>query len=398
MSSEARSGRTLRERRRRRFRCLFLLVLLPLVLELGAYAAGRVLQSKWAMHVDPLRAPKNPLATSYTHYLEIRHPELGWPTPQEFGSGDFEPDGSIVVPFNHGLPPDDWWISLYGDSYTYGLCNTDPAHAWPNELATLGGHRVVNYGLGGYGSDQAHRRFVLNAERDHAEVAILGHMSEDITRNLTRLIDFKNGGVQSYAFKPRYVLDEAGHLELVPLPTLSEEEYLRVLGVRGPALPLEHESLQPGGPAGAVRLTFPFTLALLRNLGYWRFQSRIGGFPEYLPFYDPEHPLGGYALTREILEDFHRRALARGQRPLVILFPDPMHLRHQRKTGVDLTHPLAEDLRSRGVDVLEFSRVLLGFLGERPVDAIFCDYHYMPEVNPLIARTIYEHLQAQEKR
>lgn len=383
---------SLRQKRRRRFRLLIALVLLPFVLEGCSYAAGRVLQSKWAMHVDPVRTPSNAVATSYDDYLAIRDPNLGWPCAKEYGEGFFEDDGSITVPFNAEAPEGDWWISLYGDSYTFGLYNTEPAGAWANQLAELGERRVKNYGLGGYGSDQAHLRYVLN-EGDRAEVVILGHMSEDVTRNLTRCVDFKAGGTLTYGLKPRYVLDDEGQLELVPIPELSEEEFYRYLGVRSPQLILEHENLHPGGPCGATRLTFPFTVSLLRNCAYWRFLSRIGGYPEYLPFYEPDHPSQGYAITRAILESFHTRAKARGQRPLILLFPDPMHLRYQRKTGVDPTHPLAEDLRERGVDVIEFSELLLEHLGERPVDSIYRNYHYLPEVDPLIAETIHAHLQ-----
>ena len=58
-------------RRRRRFRLLLVLVGLSVVVELTAYAAGRALQLKWGMYVDPVRRSGDELARDYGRYLEI---------------------------------------------------------------------------------------------------------------------------------------------------------------------------------------------------------------------------------------------------------------------------------------------------------------------------------------
>ena len=88
----------------------------------------------------------------------------------------------------------------------------------------------------------------------------LGFHTDDVLRNLTRIRDLQN--YESwYALKPRFVLNPQQELELVPIPDLTEEQYLRVTGIRGELLPLENENFQPGGPGGAVNLKFPYTIS-----------------------------------------------------------------------------------------------------------------------------------------
>lgn len=380
-----------RRRRRRRFRLVVLLTALPFLAEISAYAAGRVLQSKWCMYVDPLEVSPTRIARDYDHYLELRDPELGWPFPTEFGGeGHYTAEGAIAVPANEGLPESPH-VSLYGDSFTWGLTNQTHEEAWANRLALKLGKRVENFGVGGYGSDQAYLRFLRQTD-DHAESVVLGHMSENMTRNLTRLRDLTAGGGQGFSFKPRFDLDAEGHLEAVPLLDLNQEDYLRFLGVRAPQLFVPHENFYPGGPMGVVRLTFPYTLAVLRNFGYWRFQARLARRPEYEPFYDPEHFAHGLQITAAILTSFVEVARQRGQRPLVLLFPGREDLALRQQTGVSMLAGLAERVRASGVTVIDFTELLADYLGDRPAEAIYANHHFTTEVDPLVADAVAQAL------
>ena len=381
-----------RRRRRLRFRLAILLVGLPLAAELSAYVAGRVLQSKWGMYRDPLTVRPQRFMRDYDHYLELRDPALGWPFPSEFG-GSYTTAGAVPVPANAALPESPH-VSLYGDSFTWGLTNQTPEESWANLLATKLGERVMNFGVGGYGSDQACLRYLRQVD-DDAEAVVLGHMSENMTRNLTRLRDFTGGGGQAFSFKPRFVLDADGRLEQVPLPDLTEDEYLRYLGVRDPQLVLPHEHFHPGGPMGAVRLTFPFSMAVLRNLGYWRLQARLAGEPEYARFYDPQHFAGGLQLTAAILTRFVEVARERGQRPLVVLFPGCEDLTQRQQTGVSLLAGLATRVRACGVVVVDFTELLADYLGDRPAEAIYANHHFTHEVDPLVADAVAQALLAE---
>lgn len=376
---------------RRRMRLVTVLVSLPLLLEAGAYVGGRVLQRKWGMYEDPTRVAAGRPTRDYEHYLQVRDPELGWPYPYELGGPAYDVDGSIRLPANEALPGQAPLVSLYGDSYTRALSNVVPAESWPNRVAASLGRPVKNFGVSGYGSDQAYLRFLRNRE-DRAPIVVLGHMAENMTRNLTRLRDLTGGGGQGFAFKPRFVLGEGGRVELLPMPRLSPSEYRRLVGLEEPPFVLEHESFQAEGATGAVRLRFPFTVALARNLGYWRFRSRVGRYPEYLPFYAKDHPLGGYAITRGILRAFAERARADGRRPIVVLFPGLTDTEYAQRTGVQLFAELAADLRAGGVEVIDFLPTLLAHLGAREARTAFHEHHYTGEIEPLVAREVLRQL------
>ena len=373
---------------------LFLLVLL----ELASYVAGRVLQDRWLMYRDPV-APEGKAPMSYQEYLEVRNPELGWPRAEEFGQEGYgyDADGARRCLESGVADSAPWTLSFYGDSYTLDRIGGDTDH-WVCRLQRLLGARARNYGVSGYGTDQALMRYLGNRD-DRARVVVLAHMSEDILRNLTRYRDFQTYS-QDWAFKPRFELDESGGLRRLPLPAIAPADYPRFIGIEQPQLVLPGESFQPNGEAGAVRLTFPFTLALVRNMGFWRLQSWRADVPAYAPFYGEDHPLHGLQITTRIMLRFVREAQARGQQALLILFPGPSDMEYQREHHRWVYQPLIDALRREGVEPLNFGETLVADLGDRPVSQAFGtgspsrQAHYSLETSHRVAEVVLERLVA----
>lgn len=362
------------------------------LLELSCWGLGLFLQSKRKMFAPPAD-PEGRAADAYAVYLAQRDPLLGWPSPSEFPGQRFDASGARRLP---GLPEAQVeCVSMYGDSFTFGD-EVDDAQAWGNLLACKLGCRVANYGVGGYGTDQAFLRYRRNAQ-DAAQVVILGHLSENVERNLSRDRDLLNF-TRFHALKPRFVLADGGALQLVELPQLDEREYLRSVGLASPLLPVEHENFQPGGPAGATRLEFPFTLAILRNLGDFRMRAFLRRRPEYAEFYEPGHPLRGLQLTASILESFAREAQRRGQHPLILLLPTRPDVLEFRKHGRWTYAPLADELRARGLEFLDFGPPLDELVGARDAFEFFMPRaHYSPAVNARLADFVHERLARYEE-
>ncbi|HKK51717.1 MAG TPA: hypothetical protein VKA74_09025 [Myxococcota bacterium] len=386
-------GKARTRRRLRAVMVLCYLLFLALLVEGASFAAGRILQSKWSMYRDPV-APDQARLVSYAEYLERRHPRWGWPRLEEFGES-YAPNGARWC-LDSGVPEEaPWLVSLYGDSFTADAVGGDTDH-WGCRMQRQLRARVENFGVGGYGTDQALLRY-LDQTEDASRVVVLGHMSEDILRNLTRYRDFQNF-TRSWAFKPRFVRGDGGDLEHVPLPRLTESEYRRFLALEAPQLFLEHELFHPNGPSGAVRLTFPYSIAFLRNLGYFELQSRLAGQPSYARFYEPGHPFGGLELTRAILLEFVKVARRRGQEPVLILFPDRMELEAHQETGRWYMQPLLESLQAAGIEPIQFGEVLTAHLDGRPAAEAFgrgspgARTHYSLEVSHLVADTVLAHL------
>lgn len=371
---------------------MFLFVLV----EIFSFTLGKVLQGKWSMYRDPIvQDEKN--SVSYDEYLKIRDPELGWPRAKEFGKNIYDHDGARWC-IDSGVDNSERWsISLYGDSFTADAIGGNTDH-WGCRLQRLTGTKTRNYGVGGYGTDQALIRY-LNNKKDRAEVVVLAHMSDDITRNLTRYRDFLTYS-QAWAFKPRFVIDKEGKLKKVPMPSLSSEEYNRFIGLQDPQLILPYENFHPNGPSGAVRLTFPYTLSIIRNFGFWELQSRLTGKASYAAFYSKDHPFEGLQVTMAIMLRFVKEAESRGQLSLLVLFPGQDDLNYYQENKRWHYQNLIDGLRKKGQNPINFGETLLTYLDGRPVSEAFGKkdpHHYNLDVSHLVADTVLERIKKNDR-
>ncbi|MBL8115876.1 MAG: hypothetical protein JNK60_23570, partial [Acidobacteria bacterium] len=118
--------------------------------ELLAWPATRFLAARGVLY-RPAVPPR------YDLYLAARDPLLGWPSPQTFGKGG-ERDARGARLSRLAGPAA---ISVYGDSFAWGS-DVPAGSCWVEKLGELIGARALNFGVGGYGTDQA----VLRHERN----------------------------------------------------------------------------------------------------------------------------------------------------------------------------------------------------------------------------------------
>lgn len=363
-----------------------LLVVAFLFLEVVAFFAGLYLQDKGVYYAPPEEL-------HYQEYMAQRDPVLGWPSPASFGrDGGRGASGARVDPlFADSLSP---CVSVYGDSYTWSQ-EVDDASAWSSVLGHTLGCRVANYGVGGYGSDQAYLRYLQN-EDDDAPVVVLNHMSGNILRNVSQYWDLLYPA-QGKGLKPRFLVDERGELEWLPLPRYTETEYEAL--VKTPENYLDHDYFVPGGESGVTRLRFPYLVSVLRAFGHYHVQSALAHRPRHEPFYDPEHEAGGLGVTVAILSAFAEHAAKNGRHPVVTVLP----------TGDDLIafqakqrwpyQPLLDSLEARGVSVLNVGAGMATRLDGADPCSLFddCSAHYNERGYAVVASLMYEHLESLER-
>src|SRR5262249_61577432 len=119
----------------------------------------------------------------FAAYMAERDPVLGWPSPHFENDKTRDETGSRIVP---AFPDErESCLSIYGDSFTWSA-EVDDEHAWGNVLSRRLGCRVANFGVRGYGSDQAYLRFLDN-HCDHAPVVLLAHLEENNQLNVNQL-------------------------------------------------------------------------------------------------------------------------------------------------------------------------------------------------------------------
>ena len=150
--------------------------------------------------------------------------ELGWPSPQEMISPPRDPTGAKL---NSDFPKTgDACASAYGDLFVWGD-DIPLADGWVEALSRNLGCRVANYGVSGYGTDQAYLRFRRNT-RDEAPIVLLGIFPENVMRNVNQYRAFLGFSLHPYWLKGRFALDGSGHLDWIPRPRIDAADFIRL--------------------------------------------------------------------------------------------------------------------------------------------------------------------------
>ena len=322
----------------------------------------------------------------YVEYLASRDPLLGWPAPQGMTERGFDSAGSRVTPrFPDPSVPS--CVATFGDSFTWGE-EVTAEHAYGNVLSDMLGCRVANYGVGGYGTDQALLRY-RDRIVDPAPIVILGHYSDNIMRNVNQLRDLTSGA--RFGFKPRFRVDDTNGLTLVPIPTLTPEEYPTVNDRAAELLPYEY--FVPDRLGGPVNADFPYTRAMIGAIFHFRVVARLRGVPSYAAFYDPSHPSEALATTEAIMLEFATVARSRGQQPLIVLIPDEKDLRAFQQGNLPAYESLRAWLRQEDLPGPDIATYMLDHLAGSDVCELFVTCggrsHYNERGYRLLADGIY---------
>ncbi len=152
------------------------------------------------------------------------------------------------------------YIATFGDSFTFGD-EVDDDETWQYFLSNILHANVANYGVGGYGTDQAFLRFREKLDEGLSpKLTIFVIYELDFKRVLNRFRPFyyKNTGLK-LGFKPRADVDHFGKLQFLESP-LSTAVYDREKLLNIVEASRERDFWASFRP----RFEFPFSLNLLR--------------------------------------------------------------------------------------------------------------------------------------
>lgn len=277
------------------------------------------LVQRWERRLERLRRFESGEATPKKERLVRFSERYGWiPVPGAEGvlDGDRVSFDSIGARGSGQVgerpPPGALRVACYGESFTF-CTEVDDGEDWPTRLeeAANGALEVLNLGVMGWGTDQSLLRFRDTHDELLPDVALMGFMSENIQRNVNRLVSVRAPEEPMPLVKPRFLLED-GELRLLPHPYESELEVYQaaVDGSLGHDL-AEHEWLAERGEdsgwsnvADALRAR----RERARRARWWLQWKETDGEP--------------FRVTVTLLEAFHREALAGGARLAgVVVFP-----------------------------------------------------------------------------
>jgi hypothetical protein len=266
-------------------------------------------------------------------------------------------------------------VVAFGDSYTFGAEVADE-ETWCHLLErSRAGLEVINFGVVGYGTDQACLRYMHHAKEFEIDVVLCGFMPKDALRNVNVYRPAYSHGARART-KPRFLIREDGALELLASPARSRE-HLEELMRTGALLEilLEHDYWVRRAPA--AYLDSPLFASSFARMLYARYENRrdVDGL---LQDADSE-PFG---VTLAIVEKMARVAAARSQRFFFVVLPHATAVEADPRPW----QPLAEAVRKKGIPVIDCTDALMEMARDGAL--MMPGEHYTPAGNAAVARVL----------
>ena len=283
-----------------------------------------------------------------------------------------EPEGQVVV-------------AAWGDSFIF--CNEVRDEAcwlarWQARNASL---LVRNFGVGGYGNDQALLRFRRTVDSFPPDIAILGFTEDDLRRLVNvyrRFVDAEEAPL----FKPRFRLTR-GVLDLEQNPA-RDPAFLRTVI----ANPL---AVQAAGAGDPHYNAWQFGSSLTDYSAMMRAMAAIAHWLR-LRYLDPDRIWDSRSMVRPqssafkvqlaIFERFAAEATAKGGIPLILLLPSRTSVEAAASGRPSPVQPLIDSMTARGLPFRDVTSALAADARTSGVAGLFAPGgHYSARGNDIVS-------------
>ena len=285
-------------------------------------------------------------------------------------------------------------VAAFGDSFVYSN-EVVNENAWAAIVETLFDDiEILNYGVGGFGLDQALLRYELEGEELSPDVVLIGFIADDMRRvtNVYQRFASTNAGIFT---KPRFQFDEAGEMTLLPPPIRRLDDWRKVLD--------DPASIRSWGandqwyePLIYANPVYDFSaLARLASTAWIRFANR---------YLDPDRVFIGdqfnqdseaYRLQMRIFERFAARVEQSGARPLILILPSRGELTAALNGSENVYAMLKKSLNDLGIEHIDATEAFLSAPDRSNINAWFApNGHYSPEGNRIVASWLGPELRA----
>lgn len=314
--------------------------------------------------------------------------ELGW----RYRAG-FQSDSNAIntqglrsrrdyAPF----PPDGVTrVAAFGDSFVFGNEVPDD-DAWATVVEnSFDGLEVLNYGVGGYGLDQALLRYRLEGADLHPDIVLIGFIADDIRRvtNVYQRFASTNAGIFT---KPRFQLRPDGSMEVLPTPIRTLDDWRPVL--ENPKAIVkwgEHDQwYQPlvyEDPLYDLSATVRLSSAIWDRLNNRYFDADrlfIGDL------YNERAE--GYVLQMAIFERFVEEVRASGAHPVILILPSSRELSAAYGGREAPYDHMLQELRSKGMEYWDATDAFTSLQDAANMHYWFAPGgHYSPLGNRIVA-------------
>jgi hypothetical protein len=311
-------------------------------------------------------------------------PSTGWAIKPNGVSENYRANGDGIRSdraYQTNPPPNIKRISTFGDSYTH--CDyVKNEHTWQVYMEALDpGVETINFGVGGFGLDQAYLRYKEFGQRFRSHIVLIGYMSENLYRHVNTFRPFYVPTAGIPLAKPRFCLKE-GTLTLIPNPIHSVDAYrglldkpkqvLRDLG----KLDFYYQKKYKSGLTDWSPLT-----RLLKITGSMVKSKIPRNSIEINGFYNIDSE--AFRITCQLFDTFYQRAKADGSIPVICIFPDKNDVARFKLQNDKRYSPLLIHFADNDYTVID----MMDAFSDYETGALF-ENHYSPFANQLVAAHI----------
>jgi hypothetical protein len=390
-------------------RRVFVPLILFLVSSVVAFVAGEVIV-RWTGHHDAdgtfhfLGRPVRPFAlpvhktqaivdqySRSTSSFLVYDPWLGWrPRPNARSEDGLYRSNSAGLraerEFAAGKRPGTFRVSMFGDSFVFGS-DVELRHSPAVQLEAFLRQKgldaeILNFGVGGYGFDQAYLRHQRESAQFDTDVIVAGLQLENIGRNVTLIRIVAVPGTVIPFSKPRYILRN-GSLQIINQPAVPPRDVPATLASfrNWPLAQYEGSFKERYEPRWYTRSVFLRTL-----VEFWKGRHGLQT-PIASDLYDPDGE--GMDLTVRLLELWRADVERSGKRFVLVYLPRADAIRAGVAGKADPWQPHRD--RLRGYTIADPTQRLVRYAREHGTERTILN-HYTPDGYRLVAEALAETL------
>jgi hypothetical protein len=345
------------------FRVIAALLTLAVMEGLSAVTAALIpyprIRRASTLYAEQSAQIRESLDLSVPHHVEF-HPVFGWRHTPNY-PGPMNRMNSVGLrgarEYAPAPPPGVLRVAAFGDSFVYGA-EVDNAASWTGRMEHDNPDmEVLNYGVSGYGVDQAYLRYLHEGKAFSPHVVLMGFVPDDINRIINVYRRFLSPGAA--LFKPRYVLTESDELVLLDVPLKTAADYENLLTNQREIMRIGRNDYWY--PACVYENPLHDYSATLRLL------CAAGG-QVYRRYLDPDRPVKAglfnedstaFKIQAALFRQFCAAVRERGAVPLIVMFPDLKALERIRGGAPPSYNPLTTYLRDHNLPYLDAADALL---------------------------------------
>jgi len=277
-------------------------------------------------------------------------------------------------------------VAALGDSFVYGSEVNDSA-AWPALTERLFPElEVLNYGVGGYGVDQAYLRFCTEGMALSPQIVIVSFTTDDLRRVVNVYRRFISNR-ELPLIKPRFLLDSRGDLALLPNPAPHRSDYERY--EREPRAVIELGRYDDWYEPAIYReplYDYSMTVRLLSS--FWIRVSRRYFAANRLFRNGEFNPTSSaFRIQLALFQQFAAATERAGARPIIAVLPDRESVMQARRGRRTFLTPLVETLAAHGLEYVDVTRAFVDSTARGDAaDWFMPGGHYSPAGNAIVAR------------